>query len=78
MQCCCFRNPSQSSDPVHLIRGRIYFMEVIMKQGGGDDHLSVGVMLPRSKRVTLVSAKNVFLKPPSEEISQFSFLLDTR
>jgi hypothetical protein len=39
-----------------------------MKEGGGGDHVSVGVKKPRSRRVTLVSRGNVYLKPPSMKI----------
>ena len=38
-----------------------------MKEGGGGDHLSVGVKLPGSKRITPVSRKNVYLKPPGRQ-----------
>ena len=39
-----------------------------MKEGGGGDHLSVGVKKPRSRRITPVSRGNVYLKPPSMHI----------
>jgi hypothetical protein len=43
-------------------------MEVVMKEGGGGDHLSVGVRKPRSRRITPVSRKNVYLRPPGKQI----------
>ena len=39
-----------------------------MKEGGGGDHLSVGVRKPRSRRITPVSRKNVYLRPPGKQI----------
>ena len=45
-----FRNwtnsPSQQSPPVALVAGVNYYVEALMKQGGGGEHLSVGWKLP--------------------------------
>ena len=68
MQHVNFRNPSQRSSPVRLIKGRVYYMEVLMKEGGGGDHLSVGVKWPHSKRIRPVSRKNLYQRPPGEMV----------
>ena len=46
-----------------------------MKEGGGGDHLSVGVRKPGSRRITPVSRGNVYLKPPSKEVILGSIIL---
>jgi hypothetical protein len=61
------RDRTQKSRRIRLRAGRIYFMEVVMKEGGGGDHVSVGVRKPRSKRIRPVSRKNIFTRPPSME-----------
>jgi hypothetical protein len=43
-------------------------MEVVMKEGGGGDHVSVGVRKPRSKRIRPVSKRDIFVRPPSKGI----------
>ncbi|NOY80305.1 MAG: hypothetical protein GXP31_04790 [Kiritimatiellaeota bacterium] len=43
-------SPEQKSKPVRLVAGRIYFVEVLHKEGGGKDHLAVawrGPGIPR-------------------------------
>jgi hypothetical protein len=40
------RNPCQKSAPVMLMAGKRYYIEALQKEGGGDDHLSVGWTLP--------------------------------
>ena len=42
-------------------------MEVVMKEGGGGDHVSVGVKKPRSRRIAPISRKNVYLRPPGRQ-----------
>ena len=39
-----------------------------MKEGGGGDHLSVGVKLPRRGGIRPVSRKNLYQRPPGEYI----------
>ena len=60
------RDRSQKSRPIRLRGGKIYFMEVVMKEGGGGDHVSVGVRKPRSKSIRPVSKRNLYQKPPSK------------
>ena len=43
-------------------------MEVVMKEGGGGDHVSVGVKKPRSKRIRPISKRDIFVRPPSKNI----------
>ena len=43
-------------------------MEVVMKEGGGGDHVSVGVRKPRSKSIRPVSKRDIFVRPPSKRI----------
>lgn len=38
--------PSQKSEQVYLQKGHRYYIEVLHKQGGGGDHVSVGWQLP--------------------------------
>ena len=59
------RDRSQKSRPIRLRGGKIYFVEVVMKEGGGGDHVSVGVKIPRSRRIRPVSRRNIFTRPPS-------------
>ena len=37
-----------------------------MKEGGGGDHVSVGVRKPRSKRIRTISKRDIFVRPPSK------------
>ncbi len=42
--------PEQKSRPIRLIAGRVYFLEILHKEGGGRDHLAVawqGPSIPR-------------------------------
>lgn len=41
-----FSQPGQQSAPVRLEAGRNYYIEALMKEGGGSDHLSVRWALP--------------------------------
>ena len=36
-----------------------------MKEGGGGDHVSVGVKKPRSRRIRPISKRDIFIRPPS-------------
>ena len=62
----CFssRDRSQRSRTIRLRGGRIYFIEVVMKEGGGGDHLSVGVRKPGSRGIKPVSKRNLYQRPP--------------
>ena len=43
-----------------------------MKEGGGGDHVSVGVRKPRSKRIRPVSKRDIFVRPPG----MWRFIID--
>lgn len=38
-----YSNPSQISDPITLVAGNYYYMEIYHVQGGGGAHFSVSV-----------------------------------
>ncbi|MEO5893413.1 MAG: PA14 domain-containing protein [Ferruginibacter sp.] len=70
--------PSQTSVSINLKKGQLYYIEVLLKQGGGGGHLSVGWKLPGAS-VTVpitgaallpfnnyaVSARSIALSPKS-------------
>ena len=60
--CLFFRNRAQRSVPLRLVRGRVYYMEALMKEGGGADHISVGIKMRR--KIVPVPKKYLFLVPP--------------
>jgi hypothetical protein len=49
-----------------------------MKEGGGGDHLSVGVTLPRSRGIRPVSRGRLYRRPPGKKLFMlvFSLLLE--
>ncbi|MBB5350302.1 hypothetical protein HNR46_000526 [Haloferula luteola] len=49
---------TQQSDPIPLEAGRFYFIEVLQKEGGGGDHLSVAWQGPQFSR-TILGAPHV-------------------
>lgn len=63
-----FRNRAQRSVPIRLIRGRVYYIEALMKEGGGGDHISVGVKMRRT--VKPIPRKYLYLVPPSKKIEK--------
>jgi hypothetical protein len=69
------RDRSQKSSPVTLRAGRVYFVEVVMKEGGGGDHLSVGVTLPRSRGIRPVSRGRLYRRPPGKKIVHAGLLI---
>ena len=75
------RDRSQRSRTIRLRGGRIYFIEVVMKEGGGGDHLSVGVRKPGSKGIKPVSKRDLYQRPPSKRkllflLSLLLFIMD--
>lgn len=58
------RDRSQKSGRIRLRRGKVYFIEVVMKEGGGGDHLSVGVRKPRTRGIRPISKRNLYSRPP--------------
>lgn len=59
-----FRYSWQRSRPVRLERGGVYYLEALMKEGGGADHISVAVRQPRRRRPKIISKSDLFVKPP--------------
>lgn len=55
--------PNQSSEPVHLEAGKFYFLQVIHKEDGGPDHMSVAWSGPGIPQPVLVPASALFLPP---------------
>ena len=64
-----FRYPNdQVTEKVWLVGEKSYYIKALMKEGGGGDHLSVGVRFPDgqfdrpiSKNIFLLSGKSVKL-----------------
>ena len=46
-----------------------------MKEGGGGDHVNVGVRKPRSKRIRPISKRDIFVRPPSMIIVEINCAL---
>ena len=57
-----YRNRAQKSVPIRLVRRRVYFMEALMKEGGGGDHISVAMKIGR--RIKPIPAKYLYVVPP--------------
>jgi len=48
---------SQQSDPIPLVAGQKYYIEVFLKEGGGGDHLNVAWQLPSGTAKTVISGE---------------------
>ena len=60
------RHRSQRSSTVYLRSGRAYFIEALMIDAGGPDHLSVGVRLPGGRFQRPISRNNLYIIPPGK------------
>ena len=70
-----FRYPaSQVSGGIQLIKGRVYFMQAFVKEGGGGDHISVGVKLPDQKMERPIQNVNLFVGPNGEHLYELPSL----
>jgi hypothetical protein len=58
------RYSTQKSARVDLQEGGIYFLEALLKEGRGGDHVSVGVRLPGGIMEAPISTESLFVKPP--------------
>ncbi|CAB4003297.1 Hypothetical predicted protein [Paramuricea clavata] len=58
------KDPSQTSSPVQLEKGKIYYMEALLKEGGGGDHIAVGVKLPSGSLQRPISQGDIYIRPP--------------
>lgn len=64
------RYPTQKSAKIQLRQGSFYFMEALLKEGGGGDHLSVGVKLPgRFTRPKPLPKNYLFVNSPGMSIT---------
>ena len=54
----------QVSKPVQLQQGKVYFMQAILKEGAGGDHLSVKVKLPSGVEKAPLGGKDVYTGVP--------------
>ena len=62
------RDPSQVSAAVTLSKGQVYYVEALMKETWGGDHVSVGVKLPSGVLQRPISNSDVYINPPSKFI----------
>ena len=59
------RFPKRQISPViQLQQGKVYFMQAIVKEGGGGDHLSVKVKLPSGAEKAPLGGKDVYTGVP--------------
>ena len=58
-----YRDPSQTSSAVQLEKGKVYYMEALMKEGGGGDHIAVGVKLPSGTLQRPISQEDIYIRP---------------
>ena len=58
------RHRSQTSTPVYLRAGRVYYIEALMIDAGGPDHVSVGVRIPGRGYQRPISPRNLYVIPP--------------
>ena len=65
------RHRSQRATPVYLRAGRVYFLEALMVDAGGPDHLTVGVRLPNGRMQRPVSSRNIYRIPPGTALIYF-------
>jgi hypothetical protein len=49
---------------VTLSRGQVYYVEALLKEGPGGDHISVGVKLPSGVLQRPIANNDVYIKPP--------------
>ena len=58
------RYPTQKSAKIQLLQGSFYFMEALLKEGGGGDHLSVAMKRPGGFGPEPISKSYLFAKLP--------------
>lgn len=69
------RYPSQKSATISLTAGKFYYIEALMKEGTGGDHVEVGWKLPSGALEQPIPAGRVYLRP-SEGDELFPTTLD--
>ena len=60
------RHRSQKSSTVYLRNNRVYFIEALMIDAGGPDHLSVGVKIPGGRVERPISSSYLYAIPPGK------------
>lgn len=55
--------PNQASEPVQLEADRFYFLQVIHKEDGGPDHMSVAWSGPGIPAPVIIPATALFIPP---------------
>lgn len=60
------RHRLQRSSTVYLRSGRVYYIEALMIDAGGPDHLSVGVRIPGGRFERPISRNNLYITPPGK------------
>ena len=68
------RHRSQKSSAVNLRGGRVYFMEALMIDAGGPDHLSVGVRIPGGGLQRPISNRYLYVIPPGKSCQSIFFI----
>ena len=58
----------QTTGPIQLVKGRVYFIEALMEDAGGPDHITVRVRLPSGTIQSPVSKEDLFIAPPGKTI----------
>ena len=56
----------QTTGPIQLVKGRVYFIEALMEDAGGPDHITVRVRLPSGTIQTPVSKEDFYTTPPGK------------
>lgn len=57
------QDPSQQSDPIPLIAGQKYYIEIFLKEGGGGDHLNIAWKLPSGTTTNVISGEALEFPP---------------
>ncbi|MGB8170773.1 MAG: putative Ig domain-containing protein [Chthoniobacteraceae bacterium] len=56
--------PAQTSAPITLQAGQRYYIEALMKEGGGGDNLAVGWTIPGTSGITLITSEYLSVNNP--------------
>mmetsp|Transcript_12461 Transcript_12461/g.26526 ORF Transcript_12461/g.26526 Transcript_12461/m.26526 type:complete len:760 (+) Transcript_12461:115-2394(+) len=56
----------QQSDPISLVAGQAYYMEVLMKEGGGGDNLAVAWQYPGQTQTVIPASHSLMTRPEPE------------
>jgi hypothetical protein len=59
---------AKQSAPISLEAGKFYYVEALMKEGTGGDHLKVGWQRPSDTEIQLIGAPALFVTPPQTDV----------